>query len=271
MKKRNSLARHGAVPAFLVLPTEIRCEVYRLVLTAPLLRAQDSRRSGVDKTAPELRTSGVAITELEDSTQSSASSSDCSTQVLRVCRQIYDEAFPFFYGHVTLSVEKPLDFANFFLLRLEPTKLSQLRRLRFKVGRLTPPFKNAIDHLNSFKFSQIQKVFESYAELRNLDEVVVDILPGSWVKYSQHSEFQLNAYQTATEVSLEQLSQNKADLHHPFELEYTRKLYRTIFNLAGGNLRGFKIFWKLYDVPTVTPGAPYRRERGHTITLQKER
>src|SRR2546423_7361209 len=154
MKTRNDPARPVATSAFLALPTEIRHIVYGLVLISPLLSLQETRRSERERTAARFRMRpDQSVSEVIDTTQSLASSTKCPAPLLRVCRQIYDEAFPFFYNYATLSVEKPLDFANTFLLRLGSAKVSELRNIRFKIGTLTPPFENAVHHLNSLKFN----------------------------------------------------------------------------------------------------------------------
>jgi len=85
--------------------------------------------------------------------------------------QIYDEAFPFLYFHVTLSIAKPLAFTNGFLLRLGLAKVSQLKSIEFDIGPLAPGQFSAVEGPNSLKFNHILMVFECYPELRNLDMV----------------------------------------------------------------------------------------------------
>src|SRR5271155_3542042 len=116
-----------AVPAFLALPIEIRYEIYNLVLTTPLLRLQETRARERKAAAASLRSPSQTACGAEAKPKPLANLIECFTHLLRVCHQIYDEAFPFFYPHMTLSIAKPLAFANGFLLRLGSTKVSQLK------------------------------------------------------------------------------------------------------------------------------------------------
>jgi hypothetical protein len=106
MKTRNSRTAHSAVPTvptFLALPTEIRYEIYKLVLTIPLLRLQETRAREREAVAASLRSSGRTTLEAEAKPKPLANLIERFTHLLRVCRQTYDEAFPFFYHHVTVS------------------------------------------------------------------------------------------------------------------------------------------------------------------------
>jgi hypothetical protein len=122
MKTRGKHTPRTAVPAFLALPTEIRYEIYNLALTAPLLRLQETRTREREAAAVELRLPGGTTRGAEAKPKPLANLIECFTHLLSVCHQIYDEAFPFFYSHVTLSIAKPLAFANGLLLRLGSTK-----------------------------------------------------------------------------------------------------------------------------------------------------
>src|SRR5947209_5395991 len=173
MKTRNRHTRQPtvpAVPAFLALPTEIRYEVYKLVLTIPLLRLQETRARDREAAAASLRLSGRTTLEAK------AKPKPLAYHLLCVCQQIYDEAFPFFYRHVTVSVAKPLAFANGFLLRLGSTKVSQLKSIEFDIGPLVPYQFSAVERLNSLKFNHILMIFECYPELRNLDMVRMKVV-----------------------------------------------------------------------------------------------
>ena len=122
-----------AVPAFLALPIEIRYEIYNLVLTTPLLRLQETRAREREAAAASLLLS-QSVWRAEAKPKPLANLIERFTHLLRVCHQIYDEAFPFFYPHVTLSIAKPLAFANGFLLRLGSTKVSQLKSIEFDMA-----------------------------------------------------------------------------------------------------------------------------------------
>ena len=210
------------------------------------------------------RISARTVTEVIDDTKRFADAAECPIQVLHVCRQIYDEVFPLFYRHATLSIEKPLDFANTFLLRLDPAKVSQLRKIKFKVGTLTPPFRNAVDHLNSSKFDQILTIFKCYPELGNLDKVVLEILAESSAWFTRS---QLDG--TATEVSPEQLLLSSNQLFPRRNFEKTNALHKTILNLASDRLKGFKIFWNVGNVIPAR-GDDFRPlKRMYTITLRR--
>src|SRR5271155_4796063 len=127
MKTRNNHTPRTAVPTFLALPTEIRYEIYNLVLTTPLLRLQETRAREREAVAASLRLPSRTPYGAETKLKPLANLIECFTHLLRVCHQIYDEAFPFFYPHVTLSIAKPLAFANGFLLRLGSAMVSQLK------------------------------------------------------------------------------------------------------------------------------------------------
>ena len=170
MKTRKSHTTPSAVPtipAFLALPTEIRYEIYKLVLTIPLLRLQETRTTEREAIAASLHLSGRTTLEAEAKPKPLANLLNISSGV----PSIYHEAFPFFYHHVTVSVAKPLAFANGFLLRLGLTKVSQLKSIEFDIGPLAPGQFSAVEGPNSLKFNHILMVFECYPELRNLDMV----------------------------------------------------------------------------------------------------
>lgn len=242
MKTRYKPTTRNNVSAFLSLPTEIRYDIYRLVLTAPLLRLQETKK---ERERPNATLYGTVrlITQAKASTQFPATSVECSKELLRVCRQIYDEAFPFFYGHVTLSIEKPLDFANNFLRHLDSTKASQIRKLRFKIGPVVPPFWEAVDHLSSFKFNHILMLFKFYPELRNLDSVVMEVVDDSRIFPFDTPD--LVAYRTPMEVTPDELS---STTEPNWSCNGIRALHRTTIKLHSGDLEGFRIFRSLATV-----------------------
>ena len=96
MKTRNRHTRQPtvpAVPAFLALPTEIRYEVYKLVLTIPLLRLQETRARDREAAAASLYLQGQTTCGAEAKPKPLANPIECFTH-LRVCHQICDEVFP---------------------------------------------------------------------------------------------------------------------------------------------------------------------------------
>lgn len=250
MKTRNNHTPRTAVPAFLALPTEIRYEIYNLVLTTPLLRLQETR-------ARE-REAAAALLRLPSRTPYAkpkplANLIECFTHLLRVCHQIYDEAFPFFYPHVTLSIAKPLAFANGFLLRLGSTKVSQLKSIEFDIGLLTPVQFSAVGSLNSLKFNQILMVFECYPEFRNLDMVRMKV-----ARMCIFSYYAPVFDRTVTEATPEQVS-------NIWDPEDTKALCRTTLKLVNGSLKGFRIFMELVTVHM----AGSQWEKIYSITLRK--
>jgi hypothetical protein len=257
MKMRNNHTPRTAVPAFLALPTEIRYEIYNLVLTTPLLRLQETRAREREAAAASLYLSRQTAFAAEAKPKPLANLIECFTHLLRVCHQIYDEAFPFFYPHVTLSIAKPLDFANGFLLRLGSTKVSQLKSIEFDIGPLGSGQFSAVEGLNSLKFNHILMVFECYPELRNLDMVRMKVVgnnrSGSYVRVFDR---------TVTEATPEQVS-------NIWKHEDTKALCRTTLKLVNGSLKGFRIFMELAIVAKA--GSQWARERIYSITLRKVR
>jgi hypothetical protein len=274
MKTRNSHTAHSAVPtvpAFLALPTEIRYEIYKLVLTIPLLRLQETRIREREAAAASLRLSSQTTLEAEAKPKNLANLIEPFTHLLRVCHQIYDEAFPFFYHHVTVSVAKPLAFANEFLLRLGSTKVSQLKSIEFDIGPLASMYYSAVESLNSLKFNQILKIFESYPELRNLDMVRMKVVGSN--RMPPFSEYDLAAYGTETEAPPEQMLSNTTDPGHIWNSENTKALSRVTLKLVNGNLKGFRIFRQVANATAERypweVGSPLEVVRIYSITLRK--
>jgi hypothetical protein len=272
MKTPNSHTPHATVPAvpavsaFLALPTEIRYEIYTLVLTIPLLRLQETRAREREAAAASLRLSrlsGRTTLAAEAMPKPLANLTEGFTHLLRVCHQIYDEAFPFFYRHVTVSVAKPLAFANEFLLRLGSTKVSQLKNIEFDIGPLESIQFSAVECLNSLKFNHILMVFECYPELRNLDMVRMKVV-GYGVSFSKYV---LGIYGTATEATPEQVLSSITNPGYVWNNQDTNALSRTTLKLVNGGLKGFRIFRQVANV--ATKGSPWQVERRYSITLRK--
>ena len=241
-----------AVPAFLALPIEIRYEIYNLVLTTPLLRLQETRAREREAAAASLLLS-QSVWRAEAKPKPLANLIECFTHLLRVCHQIYDEAFPFFYPHVTLSIAKPLAFANGFLLRLGSAMVSQLKSIEFDIGPLAPGQFSAVEGLNSLKFNHILMVFECYPELRNLDMVRMKVVGNRSCSYIPVSR------RTVTEATPEQVS-------NIWRSEDTKALCRTTLKLVNGSLKGFRIFMEQAVFAT---GSQWAWERINSITLRK--
>lgn len=270
MKKRKShtprtaVPAMPAVPAFLALPTEIRYEIYTLVLTIPLLRLQETRTREREAAAASLHLSGRTTFAAEAMPKPLANLTEGFTHLLRVCHQIYDEAFPFFYRHVTVSVAKPLAFANEFLLRLGSTKVSQLKNIEFDIGPLESRQFSAVECLNSLKFNHIFMIFECYPELRNLDMVRMKV-----VGYGPYpfSKYDLGIHGTATEATPEQVLSSITDPGYVWNDRDTNALSRTTLKLVNGGLKGFRIFRQVANV--ATKRVPWQVERIYSITLRK--
>jgi hypothetical protein len=175
-----------------------------------------------------------------------------------VCHQIYDEAFPLFYSHVTLSIAKPLAFANGFLLRLGLTKVSQLKSIEFDIGPLAPGQFSAVEGPNSLKFNHILMVFECYPELRNLDTVRMKVVGDD--RMCTFSSYIPVFDRTVADATPEQVS-------NIWESEDTKALCKTTLKLVNGSLKGFRIFMKLAIVSTA--GSQWTWERIYSITLRK--
>lgn len=270
MKTPNSHTSHATVPAvpavsaFLALPTEIRYEIYKLVLTIPLLRLQETRTREREAAAASLRLSCRTTFAAEAMPKPLANLTEGFTHLLRVCHQIYDEAFPFFYRHVTVSVAKPLAFANEFLLRLGSTKVSQLKNIEFDIGPLASTQFSAVECLNSLKFNHILMIFECYPELRNLDMVRMKVVGYRTLPLSKYD---LSIYGTATEATPEQVLSSTTDLGHVWNAQEANALSRTTLKLVNGGLKGFRIFRQVADV--ATKRSPWQVERIYSITLRK--
>ena len=269
MKTPNSHTPHATVPAvpavsaFLALPTEIRYEIYTLVLTIPLLRLQETRTREREAAAASLHLSGRTTFAAEAMPKPLANLTEGFTHLLRVCHQIYDEAFPFFYRHVTVSVAKPLAFANEFLLRLGPTKVSQLKNIEFDIGPLASIQFSAVECLNSLKFNHILMIFECYPELRNLDMVRMKVVGYGF----PFSKYDLDIHGTATEATPEQVLSSTTDPGYVWNDQSTNALSRTTLKLVNGGLKGFRIFRQVVNV--ATKGSPWQVERIYSITLRK--
>jgi hypothetical protein len=255
MKTRNNHTPRTAVPAFLALPTEIRYEIYDLVLTTPLLRLQETRAREREAAAASLRSPGQTACRAEAKPKPLANLIECFTHLLRVCHQIYDEAFPFFYPHVTLSIAKPLAFANGFLLRLGSTKVSQLKSIEFDIGPLASGQFSAVESLNSLKFNHILMVFECYPELRNLDMVRMKVVGDN--RMCMFGGYIPAFGRTVVEATPEQVS-------NIWRSEDTKALCRTTLKLVNGSLKGFRIFME-----RATTGSLWTWERIYSITLRK--
>jgi hypothetical protein len=268
MKTRNSRTAHSAVPTvptFLALPTEIRYEIYKLVLTIPLLRLQETRAREREAVAASLHLSSRTTLKAEAKPKPLANLIEHFTHLLRVCRQIYDEAFPFFYHHVTVSVAKPLAFANGFLLRLDSTKVSQLKSIEFDIGPLAPVHFSAVERLNSLKFNHILMIFECYPELRNLDMVKMKVTGNNGMY--PFGKMDLDVYGAATEATPEQVLSSTTDVGHIWNCEDTNALSRTTLKLVNGSLKGFRIFRQVANV--AAERSPWQMVRIYSITLRK--
>jgi hypothetical protein len=263
METRNNHTPRAAVPTFLALPIEIRYEIYNLALTTPLLRLQAKARER-EAAAASLCLPGHTCGAKAKS-KSFVNLTECFTSLLRVCHQIYDEAFPFFYKHVTLSIAKPLAFANGFLLRLGSTKISQLKKIEFDIGPLASAQFSAVEGLNSFKFNHILMVFECYPELRNLDMVRMKVAGRAFGSHAR------DCCRVVTEVTPEQVlsSTSTTDADNIWDSENTKALSRTTLKLVNGSLRGFRIFRELAYVSTAR--SQWSKEKIYSITLRKAR
>jgi hypothetical protein len=305
MKTRNNHTPRTAVPAFLTLPIEIRYEIYNLALTTPLLRLQETRARSVKPllrrcvkpllcrcvkpllcrcvkpllcrcvkpllcrcVKPLLRRC-VCRSYLWSCGKPKplANLIECFTHFLSACHQIYDEAFPFLYHHVTLSIAKPLAFANGFLLRLGSTQISQLKSIEFDIGRMAPVPLSAVEGLNSLKFNHILMVFECYPELRNLDMARMKLV--GYNRTNTFSSYAPHSCRMVTEVTPEQVlsSTSTTDVGDIWNSEDTKALSRTTLKLANGSLKGFRIFRELACVPTTR--SKWREGMIFSITLRK--
>jgi hypothetical protein len=289
MKTRNNHTPRTAVPAFLTLPIEIRYEIYNLALTTPLLRLQETRARSVKPllrrcvkpllcrcvkpllcrcVKPLLRRC-VCRSYLWSCGKPKplANLIECFTHFLRACHQIYDEAFPFLYHHVTLSIAKPLAFANGFLLRLGSTQISQLKSIEFDIGRMAPVPLSAVEGLNSLKFNHILMVFECYPELRNLDMVKMTVVGGKnrTVVFGSDAPF---SFRTVREVTQEQVL-SSTGVDGIWNSKDTKALSRTALKLVTGSLKGFRIFGESVHACTAKP--LWLKGRIYSITLRKVR
>jgi hypothetical protein len=236
METHNKPTTPVNAPSFLALPTEIRCEIYKLILTAPLLKLQETRNER-ERTAAAARISGRAATEVNGNTQSFANSVECSTQFLRVCRQIYDEAFPFFYSHVTVAIENPLEFANSFLFRLDSTKILRLKSLKFRVAGLEGPgWQKSVDRLKTLRFNHMVTVFESYLDLQNLDVFVMETVDRVWWRGDAIRDFNTEYALESSSITIE---------GNPAPGWINARLWKAGVMLAKGSLRDFKLSRKL--------------------------
>src|ERR1700722_5427626 len=262
MKTQNNHPPRTAVPAFLALPIEIRYEIYNLALTTPLLRLLETRAR--EREAADMSSHAR---EAEVKPKPLASLIECFTHLLRVCHQIYDEAFPFFYHHVTLSIANPLAFANGFLLRLGSTQISQLKRIEFDICPLGPVQSSAVEGLNSRKFNHILIVFECYPELRNLDMVKMTVVGGK----NRTGVFGSDApfpFRTVGEVTQEQVL-SSTGVDGIWNSKDTKALSRTALKLVNGSLKGFRIFGESVHACTAKPLG--LKGRIYSITLRKVR
>ena len=229
MKTRKTLTTRVTVPTFLALPTEIRYEIYRLLLTVPLLRLQEHTIGFPTIIALPLRFPGQASREAKTQPRPVDGSAECSTQVLRLCHQIYDEAFPFFYSHVTIAIEKPFDFANGFLFRLDSPKISQLRNLIFRTAELGNRDQlMGANHSRAPGYKHIVTVFKSYPELKNLDIFVMETVDRIWspmnVGFSE--EIDVESSSITSEIN-------------PAPYGINTRLWRAGVMLAKGSLKNF--------------------------------
>ena len=237
-----------AVPPFLLLPTEIQYEIYRLVLVVPAPRL---RRKEVNpkKTRPR---SSSRIHEGKDKPELVSESVESFTQLARVCHQVYHEVFPFLYSHATLSSDEPFDFANRFLRHLDPIKISQLRNIEFDIGPISvKPSVQDFERPKIPKFDHILTVFEHYPELENLDMLKIKGL-GPWAE-NTFINFDLDCMNKSTEVTRDELSSCPPSVGKILFSDKTTTFFKTALKLAGGSLKGCKIFIQVAKKPQVLP------------------
>lgn len=82
------------------------------------------------------------------------------------------------YNNVTFYVRYPLDFANNFLCRVEPYKLSQIRHLEIRLEGIpigVDGWLGSAPIPSNWSHHQIRKLLQYYPELQRLDTLVIKI------------------------------------------------------------------------------------------------
>lgn len=157
-------ANGGYMSALLSLPNELRHEIYKAYfsLTWPGLHHGNNSGSRIRK---------------KDSNEVKAAS-----QILLVCRLLYEEAFPYFWKLATVYITQPLKFAHQFLLYLEPSQRRQLKTIKFTttsiprpaiVAQIPPPEALTADIIQASRFRHLLTVFKTYPELSNIDALTM--------------------------------------------------------------------------------------------------
>ena len=162
-----ALKRHGEGFPFLLLASEVRLNVYRLVFAPTDNTSANTYHDGVHRDLHNY--------------PNTARSNKADLALLLTCHKIHSEAYQSFCEHITFSFHDPIDFANDFLRTLPPSNLASIRHLKYRL----PKYYSGEDKWQK----GLVETFKIYRELSNLHCLILEIKQ-NWLDRGHVAYFQ---------------------------------------------------------------------------------